>query len=317
MRGKPRILVVDDSQSMRGLLRETLQDYDICETADGRAALREISQHLPDLILLDVQMPGVDGKSVLSILRNNPQTTHIPIIYITDVKDSHYSLELLARGADDIITKPCSTDLLKARVAYLLKVKYAYDELANVPHILSILAKQVESRVPFLQGHSAKVTKYAELMGHQLLFTSYDIHNLRIAASLILLGYVSVSDDCLKKPGIFTFPDWLAVERHPTLAQEICSPFSQLEHIGTWLAQHHEHFDGSGYPAGLAGTTISLGGRCLAIAEAYAALTSDRPHRKAYSLDEALILLKDGAGTQWDPYLVASFFSALVKSGYA
>lgn len=179
---KPRILVVDDSQSMRGLLRVILKDYEVCETADGRAALREISKHLPDLILLDVQMPGVDGKSVLSILRNNAQTTHIPIIYITDVTDSCYSLELLARGADDIIAKPCNADLLSARVAYLLKVKQAYDELANVPHILSVLAKQVEYRVPFLLGHSAKVTKYAELLGHQLLFTSHDIHNLRIAA---------------------------------------------------------------------------------------------------------------------------------------
>lgn len=316
MSGKSRILVVDDSQSMRGLLRETLHDYDVCETADGRAALREISKHLPDLILLDVQMPGVDGKSVLSILRNNAQTTHIPIIYITTVKDSCYSLELLARGADDIITKPCSADLLKARVAYLLKVKHAYDELAEVPHILSVLAAQAEYRLPFLQGHSARVAKYAELLGHQLLFTSHDIHNLRIAASLILLGYSGVSDERLKKTGFFTPPDWIAIERHTTLAKEICSPFSQLEHIGTWLAHHHERFDGSGYPFGLPGTNISLGGRCLAIAEAYAALTSDRPHRKAYSVEEALVLLKDGAGTQWDPYLVASFFSALARSGH-
>lgn len=310
---KPRILIVEEIKATRDFLGPNLQEFVLDEAWDGRTALRHVQEVPPDLILLDVALPGIDGKSVLTILKSNLRTAHIPIILLTGEHNFEEMLLKLGKIADDLLPKPIHLELLKTKIHRLLKRKEIDSELLQVPGTLVFLSRQLEQRLPVLTGHSARAAIFANIMGHTLLLPPDDIYQLKLAASLHHLGYIGIPDYILNKPGILTPDERKILQRHPIIAADACAPFSRLQRIARWLRQHHESYDGSGYPDGLSGNAISMGARILAIAHAYTSLTSDCPHRVSFSTPLAQEVLRQGAGKRWDPELVDMFINIALK----
>ena len=313
MSEKPRILIVEEIKATRDFLSPNLQEFELDEAWDGRTALRHVQETPPDLILLDVALPGIDGKSVLTILKSNLRTTHIPVILLTGEENFEDILSNLGKMADDLLPKPIPLDQLKAKIYHLLKHKEIHAELLQVPGTLLFLSQQFEQRLPLFSGHSARAANFANILGHTLLLPPDDIYQLKLAASLHHLGYIGIPDHILNKPGILTPDERKILQRHPIIAADACAPFSRLQRIARWLRQHHEAFDGSGYPDGLSGNAISMGGRILAIAHAYSSLTIDCPHRVGFSTPLAQEVLRQGAGKRWDPELVETFINIALK----
>jgi putative two-component system response regulator len=302
-----RILIVDDQRSDLALLKSMLAEYDLIEAEDGRAALKKVAEEKPDLILLDVMMPGVDGYSVLSILKNSEKTWLIPVILISSMNGQEDKIKFLEKGADEFISKPVNPMELRAKIKNLLRITYLQDELENVHNMLVSVVVAVESKHPHLANHSRRTSFYAEKLAQKVYSTSSDREHLRLAGLLHDIGKIAVIESVFLQPGELETEDFELVKTHPVVGERICSSMSALRPILPYIRHHHEHFDGSGYPDGLKEKNIPLGARILAIADAFDALTSPRPYREAYSQEKASEILAGGAGKQWDPLLVDMF----------
>lgn len=304
---KHKILIVDDQQSNLALLKSQLEDYDVIEADDGRLALRKVVEENPDIIVLDVLMPGVDGYSVLSILKNSNKTRLIPVILITALSGTDEKVKSLEKGADDFIIKPCDPAELRARVKNLLRVKEMRDELQNVHNMLVSVVTAVEAKYSHLSNHSRRTSFYAEKLAQKVFSTGYDREQIKLAGLLHDIGKIAVKESIFLEPNELEAEKLESVKSHPVVGERICSSISALKPILPYIRHHHEHFDGSGYPDGLTGKGIPLGARILAVADAFDAMTSDRPYREAFSQQQAVEILVSGSGKQWDPRLVTLF----------
>jgi len=303
----PKILIVDDTVTNLGILKKTLKEYSIFEASDGRTALKIINTEHPDLILLDIMMPGVDGHSVLSIIKNNETTRHIPVMLISSLDGIEDKLRSFEKGADDFITKPFNPLEVKARIHSLLRVKALQDELARIPFTLASLVGRIETRNPLTARHGARTSFYAEQLAKKISHQTTDHERIRIAAMLHDIGYLEIDDGIRKKADPLTNEELSEIRSHPVRSTEICAAWPGTKYIIPWIKHHHERYDGFGYPDGLAGADIPIGARILSIADAFDALTTERPYRKAYTQAEALVILLENAGSQWDPDHVALF----------
>lgn len=308
---KHKLLLVDDQQSNLSMLRLHLRDYDLVEADSGRSALRKVAEEKPDLILLDVMMPGVDGYSVLSILKKSEGTRAIPVILLTSLSGMEDRIKSLEKGADDFLSKPFHPLELRARVKSLLRIKSLYNELENVPKLLISMSQALENRDPITANHSKRVAFYAEMLAKKIIPTKYGQKLVRTAGFLHDIGKIEIKESLLAMPGKLDPATYAIIKTHPVSGEEICSALSKLKPILPYIRHHHEHYDGSGYPDGLKGSDIPLEARILAIADAYDALTSERRYRKAYTQTEAVEILEANAGTQWDPHLVPEFCQML------
>lgn len=303
----PKILIVDDTVTNLRILKKTLKEFDIIEATDGRTALKMVNAEQPDLILLDILMPGIDGHSVLSILKNNESTRHLPVILISSLDGIEDKIRSFDKGADDFITKPFNPREVKARISALLRVKSLQDELARIPLTLASLTARIESRNALTNCHGIRTAYYAEQLAKKISHQKTDHDRIRIAAALHDIGYLGISDHIRQKAHPLTDEELALIKNHPLYSVDICSVWPGMKHMLPWIKHHHERFDGLGYPDGIAGTDIPIGARILAIADAFDALTSARPYRKAHTQAEALVTLLENAGTQWDPEYVALF----------
>ncbi|MDI6710003.1 MAG: response regulator [Thermoanaerobacterales bacterium] len=315
---RPKVLIVDDQQSSLTLLKAQLQEYDVIEAGSGRQALKKIAEEKPDLILLDVMMPGMDGHSVLSIVRNAEETRLTPVLLVTALSDPEEKVKSLEKGADDYITKPFNPLELRARIKSLLRIKTLQTELENACNTLISIALVLEARDTYSVDHSRRTAFYAEMLAHKIFPGIKPAHRqMRMAGLLHDIGRVAIKDGVLSKPGKLDPEEFEIVKRHPVAGERICSHVSSLKPILPIIRHHHENFDGSGYPDGLAGREIPFGARILAIADAFDALTTDRPYRQAFERQTALEILQKGAGSQWDPRLVEQFIELAVNGALA
>ncbi|MFZ5631349.1 MAG: HD-GYP domain-containing protein [Bacillota bacterium] len=303
-----KILIVDDEKSNLSLLRSQLKEFDVVEANDGREALKKVAEEKPDLILLDVMMPGVDGYSVLSIIKNSEKTRFIPVILITALSGLDEKIKSLEKGADEFITKPFDPMELLARMKNLLRIKKLQDELENTHNVVISLAMALEAKDDYSVNHSKRASFYAEKLAQKVYSTKANHERIRLAGLLHDIGKIGIKDSILLKPGRLEPEELRIIKQHPVVSEKICSSISVFEPILPYIRHHHERYDGKGYPDGLAENKIPLGARILAIADAFDALTSDRPYRRAYSQEQAMEILREGAGTQWDPVLVSRFY---------
>lgn len=335
MTEQAKLLIVDDESLNLNVLVELFKsDYKLAVAKNGQQALQRAEEQLPDLILLDIMLPEMDGYEVLRRLRASPSTNDIPVIFVTalgDVGDEQQGLEL---GAVDYVTKPISPPIVKARVKNHLELhrhRQALKEqnlrleeqvaertrevLRTQDVTIQALASLAETRDNDTGAHLRRTQLYLEVLARAL--PGLDPRTLDLmtkSAPLHDIGKVGVPDHILLKPGRLTQDEFEVIKHHPILGRDALQRAEQELGGSSFLAlareiayTHHERWDGQGYPQGLSGEAIPLAGRLMALADVYDALISRRCYKEPFSHEEALAQIVQGRGTQFDPHLVDLF----------
>lgn len=308
------ILVVDDHLENTLLMRELLTQHGYTVLIAGNAADAEtiMRQTPPDLVLLDVIMPGKSGYELCREWKNSSETRLIPVVMITGLSDRDDKIRGIESGADDFLNKPIFPVELFARVASLLRVKEYTDELETADNVLCTLGRSVESRDPYTEGHCERLADYASALGLFMGLGEEEQLALRRGGFLHDLGKIAISDEILKKQGLLSPDEWRVMRQHPLVGENICKPLRSLRLVLPIIRHHHEHWNGSGYPDHLAGEKIPLLARMLQVVDVYDALRTERPYKPAHSHQQAHeIMQAEAKSGLWDGAIVGEFFSML------
>jgi response regulator RpfG family c-di-GMP phosphodiesterase/anti-sigma regulatory factor (Ser/Thr protein kinase) len=317
---QPLLLVVEDDACARDLLRSYLSTagYRVAAVADGTSGLQQARALRPAAILLDVMLPGLDGFAITRRLKAEARTATIPIVLVTGLSERADRLRGLEAGADEFLTKPVDRVELLARVRSLLRLKRLRDERearsvvqATYLATLKVLAGAIETRDPSASGHAERVAALAVAIGRELGWDADQLAALELGATLHDVGKITVAEHVLRKPGPLDDAEWEQVRRHPERGARLLEGVPVLEQSLDCVLHHQERYDGGGYPNGLAGDAIPLEARVVAVADTFATMTSDRPYRKALRPETAVAEIERGAGTQFDPTVVAAFLRAV------
>jgi putative two-component system response regulator len=311
---RPQLLLVDDEPNNLQVLRHILQDdYRLLFARDGEKALALAAREHPDLVLLDVMMPGMTGYEVCRALKADPTTRHLPVIFITALTDVEDETQGFAAGAVDYITKPVSPPVVQARVRThlsLVKVDELRQTRLQIVQRLGLAAEYKDNETGL---HVIRMSHYAQALALAAGFSPAAAEDLLHAAPMHDVGKIGIPDAILRKPGRLDDEELVVMRRHAEIGAHIIGEHpSGLLHMAHKIAlTHHEKWDGSGYPRGLRGEDIPLEGRIVAIADVFDALTSKRPYKEAWPVEQALQALREGAGSHFDPALVALFIEHL------
>lgn len=307
---RPRLLLVDDEPTNLQVLRHVLQaDYRLLFATDGARALQVAREQLPQLILLDIMMPGMDGYAVCRALKADPATAGIPVIFITALDDSQDETAGFDVGAVDYITKPVSPPVVRARVRTHLSL-VRMDELRETRlQIVQRLGRAAEYKDNETGMHVIRMSHFSQLLALAAGCSPAWAEDLLNAAPMHDVGKIGIPDAVLRKPGPLDADEWATMRRHPEIGAEIIGehPSGVLQLAREIALAHHEKWDGSGYPRGLAGEAIPLSARIVAIADVFDALTTRRPYKEPWPVQDALDHIAAQAGKHFDPALVALF----------
>jgi putative two-component system response regulator len=295
------VLVVDDESANRELLVEILsrEGHEVITASDGRRALEQFKVARPDLVLLDVQMPHVDGYEVCRRLKSDSSTRLTPIVLITSLSATQDRVNGLEAGADDFLTKPVERASLLARTRSLLSLKRFTDELEHAETVLFTLARSIEGKDPYTHGHCERLSEWSALLGEKIGLSAEEITALRRAGIVHDIGKVSIPDAILGKPGRLTAEEFGVIKEHPGVGERICSPLQSFHLVLPIVRHHHEKMNGTGYPDGLRGDEIPITARVLQIVDVYDALTTDRPYKRALPPSEALQIMQQEVERGW------------------
>jgi putative two-component system response regulator len=310
---KPVVLVVDDGAANRELIRSYLDQID-CEVwlaEDGPAALTMIEASAPDLVLLDVRMPRMDGYEVCRQIKAMPRGRLLPVVMITGLSQTTHRIMALEAGADDFMAKPVEGAELIARVRSALRLKELYNSLDGAEHVIFSLATAVEAKDAFTERHTQRVGESARLLGQRFGLPESVLDMLYRGGMIHDIGKIGVSDSILHKPGPLDAIEVPQMQAHVAIGESIVRPLRSTSELLPIIRHHHERFDGSGYPDRLRGREIPRAARIVSVCDAFDALVNDRPYRMRRSTAEALAVLRAGAGTQWDPETVDLLASEL------
>ncbi len=314
--GDPRktVLCVDDEPSNLQVLRQILQaDYRLLFARDGRRAIELASVEQPDLVLLDVMMPGMNGHDVCRAFKADSRLARIPLIFVTalsDVDDEARGFEL---GAVDYIAKPVSTPIVRARVRTHLSLVSVHDLIETRLQVIQRLGLAAEYKDNETGLHVIRMSHYAQILARAAGWTEEMAQDLLHAAPMHDVGKIGIPDHILRKPGKFDDAEWEIMKTHVDIGVRIIGEHETgLLAVARRIAQgHHEKWDGSGYPGGLRGTQIPVEARMVAIADVFDALTTERPYKKAWTVDDACALLVEQKEKHFDPYLVDLFLGCM------
>lgn len=311
---QPLILAVDDEANNLQLLRHILQEhYRLLFAKDGARALELARQEVPDLILLDVMMPGISGHEVCRALKADPVTRAIPVIFATALSDPEDEVAGFDAGAVDYITKPLSPAIVRARVRTHLSLVRT-DELRETRlQIVQRLGLAAEYKDNETGLHVIRMSHYARVLGLAAGLSEAAAEDLLHAAPMHDVGKIGIPDRILQKPAALDKDEWAVMQSHAAIGAHIIGehPHGMLALARNIALTHHEKWDGSGYPAGLQGREIPLEGRIVAIADVFDALTSARPYKAAWPVTEACEYLRQQKGRHFDPELVDLFLDHL------
>ena len=298
---------------MAHLLRQRGYAVEIAHSAEEAQPL--IKAHAPDLILLDVIMPGRSGYDLCVDLKADPVTRLIPVVMMTGLSDREDKIRGIEAGADDFLNKPLFPEELFARVKSLIKLKEYTDELEDAEDVLCTLGLSVEARDPYTEGHCERLAHMAYQLGKQLGLDEDSLIALRRGGFLHDLGKITVPDEILKKGSNLTAAEWEIMKQHPITGEMICRPLKSLRPVLPIIRNHHEHWNGSGYPDRLGGEDIPLLARILQTVDVYDALTTERPYKRALNHNEAAEVMRREANSGlWDASLVEEFLSMVAKA---
>ncbi len=343
-----RILIVDDEESIRKILVRLLQaeGYEVIDTGNGHDAVAMARDHRVDTVLLDVMMPGIDGFEVCQQIRADEVTAHTPVVFVTAAIDREFRRRARAAGADDFLSKPFDEIELLARVRNTVRVKLYYDSLTSERNHLRVevddrtreleaatrrlqgvqreleiareetilrLAKAAEFRDDETAAHLQRMSHYCRLLARKRGLDDYACEMLLVASPMHDVGKIGIPDSILLKPGRLTPDEYQIMKQHAEIGYRILSGSdSPLVQMAATIAHtHHEKWNGSGYPLGLSGEAIPVEGRIAAVADVFDALTSARPYKAAWTVEDAVSLMKKGRGEHFDPDLVDLFLGSM------
>ncbi len=323
---KQSVLIVDDTIENIDVLEAILmEDYKLKAATKGKIALRIAEKSQPDIILLDIMMPEMDGYEVCEKLKANPLTSHIPVIFVTAMNEEKDEAKGFNVGAIDYITKPVSPIIVKARLRTHLALSNQQRELdIQVKERTKELHKSREDLVKRLglaaeykdneTGlHVVRMSKYSKLIAVEYGLSEKESDLLGLAAPMHDVGKIGISDAILRKPGKLDQDEWIQMQRHSKIGAEILGVHDDdlLTAASIVALQHHEKWNGKGYPDGIEKENIHLYARIVAVADVFDALTSVRPYKGAWDVDKAVDLIKEERGVHFDPMVVSAFLNAL------
>lgn len=350
-----KIMIVDDEIANVLIVKKYLEraGYRSFETTtDSTAALRIAQATNPDCLLLDINMPSIDGIEILRELRKNPRFRHLPVLILTANTDEKIKLMCLELGATDFLLKPVDPMDLTPRVRNSLQMKSYQDRLqhhaaelevkveqrtreleASRREVVYCLARAAEMRDNDTGNHVIRVGRFAGLIAKTMGLPDWFVRDIEMAAQLHDVGKIAIPDAILLKPGKLEAEEFEIIQNHVKFGHQIIEPHagsdarlmrrhvefgsdmlrngSALMRLAASIAQtHHERFDGTGYPLGLAGNDIPIEGRITAVADVFDALSAERPYKKAMPREKCFKILEEGRGTHFDPTVLDAFFNA-------
>lgn len=328
------ILVVDDTLANLQLLANILKEdgYKVRPAINGNLALRAVAQKKPDLILLDIKMPDMDGYQVCQALKENPATKDIPVIFISALSDANDKVRAFSMGGVDYLTKPFQFEEVKARVATHLQLKDYQENLEakiqeGLAEISSLNQEIIDTQREVIimlgsicEGHSVetalhvkRVAAYCHFLAQRYGVDPETTQLIKEAAPMHDIGKIAIPDAILEKPGSLSPEEWEIMKTHTTLGhQMLLSSTRPLFKMAATIAfEHHEKWNGTGYPQGLKGEEIHIAGRLSAIADVFDALDSARCYKKNWQLEDIFTLFKEQRGQHFDPELIDIFFANL------
>lgn len=303
------VLIADDDEAAGRQLRAYLEiaGHRVITAADGAAALRMVAAHPCDLVLCAALLPDMDGFEVCRAIKQAQATRDIPVLLLMDSEDDVQRERALEAGADDISVKPVDRAQLISQVRGQLRIAQLRRKLNDLEGVVMTLARAVEDRDHSSAGLAEKVAHWSMQLGTAIRLPDDQLTLLYKAALLHDVGTLSVPVGVLAKQGRLDPGEFSQVKRHPLVSEELLGALPRSEQLLPAVRHHHERIDGAGYPDGLGGGDIPLFARIIAIADAYVAMTNDRPYRRRRPKEEAIQLLQQGAGKQWDASLVERF----------
>lgn len=319
MRDKESILIVDDIKENIDVLRSILEkNYKVRFSLSGIKAIEIAKKHIPDLILLDIMMPEMDGFTVLTELKKDPMTKNIPVIFVTANNETVDELKGFSLGAVDYITKPVIPPVVEARVKTQLQIAnqklLLFEEVQNKTkeinetqvEVIEMLGRASEFKDNETGNHVKRVGEYAYLLAVKYGLDIREAELLKLAAPMHDVGKIGISDKTLKKPGRLNDEERSEMNKHAEIGAEILGMQKSkvLKYARIVALEHHEKWDGSGYPNGLEGDNIHLFARIVAITDVFDALTSKRPYKDPWTVEKTIKLLKEESGKHFDPRLV-------------
>lgn len=304
---RPTLLLVDDEPVNLRVLKNLLAaDYALIFAKSGEEAIRLAQAEQPDLILLDVMMPEMTGFEACQQLKSHPQTRMIPVIFVTALSDEQDEAAGFDVGGVDYITKPVSSAIVKARVRNHLSLVQA-DELKRTRlQVIQRLGRAAEYKDNETGMHVLRMSHYAEILAKAYGMSDEAAENILHAAPMHDIGKIGIPDSIMLKPGKLTEEEFAMMKTHPEIGADIIGDAdSELLRLAKSVSlTHHEKWDGSGYPQGLEGETIPLEGRIVAVADVFDALTSKRPYKDAWSVEETMTFMRSQRGRHFEPVLV-------------
>lgn len=316
-----RILITDDEAGVRDSFRMVLKDaYNVLSADCGKECLRIIKENRPHLVILDVRLPDMDGLEVFREIRQHDAS--LPVIVITGAGTHKTAIEALKLGAVDFIAKPLNFYYVRDAIARIFSRKDQNAKtlpsaediiIKNYLSSLKMLNKILEAKDPYTREHSKKVSEYALKITQELGLSADEQEVMRETALLHDIGKVGIAEVILNKPDKLNPQEWAEIKRHTQIGEGFLEPLKVLHIEQSMIRHHHERYDGKGYPDRLKGEQIPLYARILAVADAYEAMVSERPYRRALSPIEALTELERCSGSQFDPEIVKVFVKVLRK----
>ncbi len=314
---REKILIAEDNILSADLLSQTIRDmgYDVLVANDGHQAWELTVREKPDLILLDVMMPVLDGYEVCKRIRQDEGLRRIPIVMITSLSEMEEKVRGIEVGADDFLNKPFNDTMLFARIRALLRTKYLNDQLENAEVVIQSLARSIEAKDACTEGHCERLYRSTTILAKHLGLPDDYVRALQRGGYLHDIGKIGIPDTILLKQGPLTPEEWEVMRQHPVIGETICKPLYSLKLTLPIIRHHHEKWDGSGYPDHLKGNQIPVTARILQVADIFDALATNRPYRKALTKEEAFATMRKECDMGWwDRELLEEFIS-LVKQG--
>ncbi len=310
-------MVVDDHAPSRMTAAALLsvEGYDVLEVDSGIKALSLVKKYEPDIILMDVMMPEMDGFEVCRRLKEDEHTRLTPLIFVTALHDKKSRIAGIDVGGDDFLTKPFDRLELSARVRSLINQKRLNEDLDHAEQVLFSIAKAVESRDPVTGDHCERLMMLGKDFGEYLTLSRMAVRDLMWGGYLHDIGKIAIPDAVLLKKGSFTPEDRQIMNQHVIIGERICQPLRTMQGVLPIIRYHHERWDGSGYPDGLQGNDIPMLAQVFQIIDIYDALMSERPYKAALSQTQTLKIMQEETDRGWrNPELMLQFQSFIVNS---
>jgi putative nucleotidyltransferase with HDIG domain len=338
------IVIVDDNPNNLQVLSSILQEagYKVRPALGGEIALRAVAASPPDLILLDIRMPGMDGYQTCEQLKARPATCDIPVIFISALNETDDKLAAFRAGGVDYVAKPFQAEEVLARVrahlqlhrmqrrlesmveARTRELRAANESLSQgqkqyrrmLEQTIQAIAMTIEKRDPYTAGHQVRVAHLATAIAERLAMPAEQLEGLRLGGMIHDIGKIYLPAEILNRPGRLTDTEFALVKTHAEVGRQIVSDVEFPWPVAAMIHQHHERPDGSGYPQGLKDGEIILEARILAVADVVEAMASHRPYRPAIGMDKALAEIRTGAGRLYDPEIVDACLQLFEGEGY-